>query len=40
MVSVSLPSAVDIRHDLVELVLSYHETGESHSESDVGRTGD
>jgi hypothetical protein len=37
---VSSPSAVDIRHDLVEIVLSYHETRERQSESDVGCTGD
>ena len=30
----------DIRHDLVELVLSYRETWESQSESDVGLTSD
>jgi hypothetical protein len=38
--SVSSPSAVDIRHDLVELVLSYRETGERQSESNVRLTGD
>ena len=40
MVSVSLPSAVDMRHDLVEVVLRYRETRDRESEGVVGCTVD
>ena len=40
MWSVSSPSAVDVRHDLVDLVPSHREAGERQHEGDVGCAGE